>query len=740
MPEQLSRIRIDNTLHALGWRLDSSQDGPANVRVEGDFKSPSDKALLKGKRPDYILYNEDGAVIALVEAKDETKPARQKTLAAGLEQCLRYAKMLGRDNIACFCSDGNITVSMHASGRRMTINGEIVDELLPQYQTARLAESPALDLGDEIDNINELIKIFNNSADILRQDGVELGLDSLREFCLILFIKVMSEKGEQEPGCGWSEFKAKSGRELIATYNRIIDAYRGKYRDIFREGSIKNPQTLKQLIERIDGINFTRSSLDIKGGAYEHFLSRFHAGQKSVLGQYFTPRHITRMMAKLMDFRTGRTIYDPFCGTGGMLITCYALLRNQIKNAPDIRRLNEKTLYGRDIAPTAAQLAKMNMVLLGDGHTNITREDSLRTPIRGKYDAVMTNIPFGLPPVDRETAEFYESESTDAHEICIRHCMFALKQGGRAAIIVPETLAYLDKYQELRDFIKNNAQIKAVIRLSRETFKPHTTARTCILLLEKVWVGETAKFSFVDIKNDGFSSGAWREPVEQNDIPELLDNADNLGGRYPEIRARKDYLWFPGNAKQNLGLEKSWALSELLDVVSQKTPLNPNTLYMQPLINSENNTVVRRGEPRLGRNIKAKSKIIARPGDLIIGTLHTQSGNGLFAVSNGEYICTSQIVAKVRKDIVDLGYLCLMLRQILPTLEASDLVGRETYKPAEILALRIPKLEHIPDGIGENIARLGKQLHETEHKLAELKHELAAEVKRALSSLADKEK
>ncbi|MGI9307153.1 MAG: N-6 DNA methylase [Gammaproteobacteria bacterium] len=725
MPEQLARIRIDNTLDALGWRLDSSGGMPANVRVEGDFKSPSDKALLKGKRPDYILYDEDGEIIALVEAKDDTKPSRQKTLTAGLAQCMEYAKMLGRENIACFCSDGNITVALHVSGRRMAINGEIVDELLPQYQVALLAKSPALDLGAEIDSINQLIEIFNRSADILRKDGVELGLDSLREFCLILFIKVMSEKNEHLPGCGWSEFKEKSGRELMSAYNRIINAYREKYRDIFREGSIKNAGTLRQLVGRIDNINFTRSSLDIKGGAYEHFLSRFHAGQKSVLGQYFTPRHITRMIGKLMDFRAGRTIYDPFCGTGGMLITCYALLRNQVKKPGDIRRLNEKTLYGRDIAPTAAQLAKMNMVLLGDGHTNITREDSLRNFVGGKYDAVMTNIPFGLSPVDAETAKFYESETNDAHEICLRHCLFALKNGGRAAVIVPETLAYLEQYRGLRDFIKENAKIKAVIRLPRETFKPHTTARTCVVLLESAWAAKTSSFVFIDIKHDGFSSGAWREPVDSNDIPELLANTDNLENRYPKIRARESYRWFPDPAKHVLNGKKSWALSELLDVTVRKTLLRPNVLYMEPLINSKNNSVACRGEPRLGRNIKAESKVIAEPGDLIISTLHTQSRNGMFAVSNGQYACTSQIVAKIKTDIVSAEYLCLMLRKVLPTLEARDLVGRETYKPAEILSLRIPKPECLPNGVVNKIIRLNKQRREIENELAEIERKLS---------------
>lgn len=604
MPEQLARIRIDNTLDALGWRLDASNGQPANVRVEGDFKSADDKKLLKGKRPDYILYGKDDEIIALIEAKDGTKPARQKTLAAGLNQCQQYAKMLNQKNIACFCSDGNITCAVHISGLPLTINNEVVDELLPQHQVVELAKSPMLNLGDEINHINELIKIFNSSANILRQDGVESGLDSLREFCLIIFIKIMSEKSESLPGCDWSEFKEKSGNELMVTHKRIVHDYREKYPDVFRECNIKNSTTLKKLIERIDNISFTRSSLDIKGGAYEHFLSKFHAGQKSVLGQYFTPRHITRMIGKLMDFRLGQKIYDPFCGTGGMLMTCYALLRNQTTNPRDIQQLNTNTLYGRDIVLTAAQLAKMNMVLLGDGNTNIQWDDSLKNAINDTYNAVMTNIPFGLPPVDGTIAELYGSESNDVHENCLRHCMFALKKGGRAAIIVPETLAYLKQYQGLRDFIKDNAQIKAVIRLPRQTFQPYTSAGTCVLLLENVWENKTSKFAFVDIEHDGFSASAWREPINENDIPKLLANADNLTGHYLTIRACKSYQWFPSNTTQTLNKEESWELRDLLDIVFHKTPLDPDVYYKQPLINSKNNTVECRGKQRLGKNIK----------------------------------------------------------------------------------------------------------------------------------------
>ena len=719
--ETLARVRIDNTLVALGWRLDGDRTGPADVRMEGDVKSPRDKARLKGKRPDYILYDGD-EIVGLIEAKKNVKGG--KTVADGIAQCMEYARMLGRKNAICFCADGNITQACHASGAAVKINGELVDELLPLHQVAALAKNPNLDLGDEISNIGQLINLFHKSADILRNDGVEAGLDSLREFCLLLFIKVMTEKGASLPGCGWDELVDKNGEDLMVAYQRIISDYQRKYRDIFRDAAIRRPETLKSLIDGISGINFSRSDMDIKGGAYEHFLAKFNTGKRSVLGQYFTPRHITRMLAKLMDFRLNETIYDPFCGTGGMLIACYTSLRNQARTLVEKAHLNNKTLFGRDITPTAAQLAKMNMVLLGDGHTNISRTDSYMAFVENKYDAVITNIPFGLDSRDRETADMYlGATGGNSDEIGALHCIHAVKPGGRAAIILPENLAYLERHRKFRAFIAKNASIRAVIRLPRHTFKPYTTARTFVLLLENIWKGGTKRFPFAELRQDGFSDSAWREPINDNDIPELLAAAGDIGGHYGEFISARADSWFPAQKNADNG-EESHALKDLLVLTEQKTPIHPDKLYKEPKLNSADNTAKPRGSPRLGRNIRAAAKIIAEPGDLIIATLHTQSGNGLFAFADDYYVCTSQIVAKVREDLVDKNYLRLMLRRELPKIVVNDLVGRETVGRDVILGIRIPKTTGKRRKMIERYISLGKQRDEIEREMREIEEKI----------------
>lgn len=98
-----------------------------------------------------------------------------------------------------------------------------------------------------------------------------------------------------------------------------------------------------------------------------------------------------------------------------------------------------------------------------------------------------------------------------------------------------------------------------------------------------------------------------------------------------------------------------------------------------------------KGNLRLGRNINAE-KVIASEGGLIIGTLHTNNGNGLFGIVDREYICTSQIVATIREDIVPPEYLIQALRREFPRqLIPTDLVGRENFTKQQILNVLIPK-------------------------------------------------
>ena len=133
-------------------------------------------------------------------------------------------------------------------------------------------------------------------------------------------------------------------------------------------------------------------------------------------------------------------------------------------------------------------------------------------------------------------------------------------------------------------------------------------------------------------------------------------------------------------------------LGDLLELKKTATRLDPDTYYALPKLDSENNTVKAKDILKLGRNFANDTKVIAERGDLIIGTLHTNNGNGLFAISNGKYACTSQLVARIKTNLIPTQYLIQALRREFPRqLIPTDLVGRETFTSKQILDVLIPK-------------------------------------------------
>ena len=158
-----------------------------------------------------------------------------------------------------------------------------------------------------------------------------------------------------------------------------------------------------------------------------------------ILGEYFTPRHIVRSVIHLIKPTYGETIYDPFCGTGGFLLEAfkYLSLRVETKNHEILNKLKNETLYGRELTSTA-RISKMNMVLFGDGHSNVEQMDSLAHPINGKFDIAVSNIPYSQ---EIEEGHYYPMPSDKGDSVCLQHIWDSLKPNGRGAVIVPETLS-----------------------------------------------------------------------------------------------------------------------------------------------------------------------------------------------------------------------------------------------------------------------------------------------------------
>ena len=685
MNEALVKLRLNTQLSNLDWILDGKD---RNVFLEGACINKEQKAKLEGKRPDYILYGKNSNTpLAVVEAKKA-----KGDLNSALRQGMLYAKRLGARVV--FATDSYVVRVAHISSDRVTIDGEILNNFVKEDLLKKLFDNPQVETEEHIvKSRDDLIKLFKRAEKLLRQDGIDAGMDSIYEFCSILFLKIMSENNREDNDYyHWDNLIKHRGNNLYEHYKKTIEHFRDQYQGIFREIKIENPRVLESIVDSLKKLNLSNTDIDIKGAAYEYFLKRYSSQNKSVLGQHFTPRHIIDMMVILLDPKIGEKIYDPFCGTGGMLIECYKWIGKNIKTAKtqDLRDLKEDTLFGNDISFGTSQLAKMNMVLIGDGHANIEKQDSLENPVHRQYSCLLTNIPFNMSSTDAGR-KYYETSDTNANSICLRHCIKALKSGGRACLVVPENICYEESYFSLRQFLAESGKIEAVIRLPRHTFNAYTSARTCIIWMTEIHKERTREFSYVTIENDGYSKGAWKEPIFDNDILKVLEYKHALNEVYSCKTLDKNYIFIEGgDAADKAVKEDFFLLEELLSIKKKKQKLEANKLYKHPHVSSKTNSISIHGEARSGRNLK-KDRIIIEPGDLVISTLHTQKGKGGFAISDGYYVATSQIVATIRTEKISKEFLTLMLQSILPKMSKDDLTGRETYKKKDILSLRIPK-------------------------------------------------
>lgn len=500
------RIQINQSLESKGWKLQPGDVG-RNVFVEQSVKHRLSNAAsreLGQKSPDYTLF--DGVVpIAIVEVK---KPA-VTDLEAALDQARDYAERIGVQIV--FASNGFTLKSQFlGNGLPLYFNGVEVTEFVELDDLRRFhvqAHNEVFTVPKEvIKSRDELIDVFAELNDDLRTgEGLQAGIPRFTEFANILFLKLLSEKGDSDI---WSDLVRQRDDVLIDYLNnvamtRLQENYGG---EVITPTAIKNPDTLKKIVSTLNPLQLTDIDEDIKGVAFEHFIQR--TTSQNDLGEYFTPRHIVRFMVRLLNPKYGESVYDPFCGTGGFLTESFRHIGQQSGFTYDaMNTLNHDTVFGGEIT-TTARIAKMNMILFGDGHSGVTQQDSLRTNRNGLYDNVLSNIPFSqkLPEEVLEIVSDDEFNVKDADEACVMRCFKSLKHGGSMAVVVPEGLLVNRSSRKFLQYLLRNSRVRMLVRLPRGCFAPYTDAKTGIILLTDKGTSHTEWFYRVTVENDGFDS------------------------------------------------------------------------------------------------------------------------------------------------------------------------------------------------------------------------------------------
>lgn len=291
-----------------------------------------------------------------------------------------------------------------------------------------------------------------------------------------------------------------------------------------------NPALLDKVVNMIDGIPM--EDRDTKGDLYEYMLSKIAtAGQN---GQFRTPRHIIKMMVELTAPTPKDIICDPACGTCGYLVAAAEYLEHHHKDILLDEELKEHfhhhMFHGSDFDSSMLRIGAMNMTLHGIDNPLIEDRDSLsedHADKRNAYTLILANPPFkGSLDYDGTAKDLLQVSKTKKTELLfISLFLKQLKPGGRCACIVPDGVLFGSSkaHQQLRQTLVEDQKLEAVISMPPGVFKPYAGVSTAILIFTRTDSGGTDKVWLYDMQADGLSLDDKREPIDANDIPDIIE-------------------------------------------------------------------------------------------------------------------------------------------------------------------------------------------------------------------------
>ena len=297
------------------------------------------------------------------------------------------------------------------------------------------------------------------------------------------------------------------------------------------------PDTVLDIVRRLENVDLFGIDEDLNGRLFETFLNATMRGRE--LGQFFTPRSVVKMMTQIADLQATRDrqdkVIDGCCGSGGFLIETLTVMRNKIRENRSLSTAQKENLidqvvnnciygvdYGQD--PPLARIARINMYLHGDGGSKIYYADALDKEINSnawtdaevvqnmeelrsqlfseQFDVVLTNPPFSMTkecknPSEHRVLKQYtlarKNQSSSALRPSLRSSIMFLERyfdmlqpGGRLITVIDETLLSSNDFGYVRNFIRSNFIIRAIISLPGDTFKRSgSRVKTSVLVLEK---------------------------------------------------------------------------------------------------------------------------------------------------------------------------------------------------------------------------------------------------------------
>lgn len=305
------------------------------------------------------------------------------------------------------------------------------------------------------------------------------------------------------PGAHWNDVrqKAKNVGAAIQSAMRAISKDNPQLYGIFGDAPWTNKQrladaTLRDLIEHFSSqtLSLARVSDDMLGKGYEYLIKKFADDSGHTAAEFYTNRTVVKLMTQLLDPQPGESVYDPTCGSGGMLLEAAMELRDQGREYRNLR------LYGQEINLMTSAMARMNLFMHGFEDFEVVRGDTLAAPafIRDdelrQFDICLANPPYSIKQWDRDawSSDRYGRNFLGvppqgrADYAFLQHILKSLKPtSGRCAILFPHGILFRDEERAMRTrLLEEHDLVECVIGLGPNLFY-NSPMEACVLICRR---------------------------------------------------------------------------------------------------------------------------------------------------------------------------------------------------------------------------------------------------------------
>lgn len=578
--ERRTEAVAEELLEIQGWPTSKPPKG--RVIRQNEYKSfPSLASVFKGRSktgegdayPDFLPVSDGASPRPLMVL--ETKPDENE-LTAALDDAEHYA-------LACMAAGHDVVVvgvagqekehSIRVGVRKFVAGtwedvvhrGQPISWVPTPEQTERLLASPGLlDLAPEVPDQQVLADRAERINRILREANIK---DEYRPaYVGAMMLALWYSKGalRKDPRFVLSDING-------AAQKAFEDAGKEKLGHSLRvdEANGKLAASAWEIVAILEKLNVVTASFehDYLGHLYEAFFR--HTGGNTI-GQYFTPRHVARMMADICETTQNDVVIDPACGTGGFLI---AAMQRTVERSgltyEDSVDLVRHNLIGYESEPVTAALCVANMLLRGDGKTGIRKADCFNAKDfpQGECQVALMNPPFPHKKTDVPPQKFVE------------RALKALEPRGKLAVILPTSLLVKGgKAGAWREKMLKQHSLVAVCQLPDELFQPYASATTCVVVLEKgVPHSEQRQSVFVRLQYDGYTlkKGVRVERADGRDqtaeVVDVILNRTSVPGFSGLAKVAGKDEWGPGAYIEAAPADEDEVKSEIDDLIRRWT-------------------------------------------------------------------------------------------------------------------------------------------------------------------------